>query len=184
MTKFAVTHRGTVYPWQCDHMDHMNVMWYVGKFDEASWQLLSALGLTRQRFRNDGAGMAAVEQHVDYKRELHAGDVISIRSAVLEVKDKAIRITHEMRNDETGELVAVTVTVGVYLNTASKKARSLPSDIQERAKLMISSGNIEHTDFEPASELETRTAGFTSPSGAQDTASSAYPMAMVLGPCW
>ena len=31
-----VTYRGTVYPLHCDHMGHMNVMWYVGKFDEAS----------------------------------------------------------------------------------------------------------------------------------------------------
>lgn len=23
---FPVTYRGTVYPWQCDHMGHMNVM--------------------------------------------------------------------------------------------------------------------------------------------------------------
>jgi acyl-CoA thioester hydrolase len=29
----ALTTRGTVYPWRCDHMGHMNVMWYVGKFD-------------------------------------------------------------------------------------------------------------------------------------------------------
>jgi acyl-CoA thioesterase FadM len=31
----AATYRGTVYPWQCDHVGHMNIMWYVGKFDEA-----------------------------------------------------------------------------------------------------------------------------------------------------
>ena len=30
-----LTYRGTVYPWHCDHVGHMNVMWYVGKFDEA-----------------------------------------------------------------------------------------------------------------------------------------------------
>ena len=32
-----VTYRGVVYPWDCDHMGHMNVMRYVGKFDEATW---------------------------------------------------------------------------------------------------------------------------------------------------
>jgi acyl-CoA thioester hydrolase len=113
MSEFAVTYRGTIYPWQCDHMGHMNVMWYVGKFDEASWQLLSALGLTRARFRNESAAMAAVEQRIDYKRELYAGDIVTIRSTVLEVKDKAVRFIHEMRNDATGEVAAVTVTVGV-----------------------------------------------------------------------
>ena len=34
MAEPILTYRGTVYPWHCDHMGHMNVMWYVGKFDE------------------------------------------------------------------------------------------------------------------------------------------------------
>ena len=40
------TYRGTVYPWQCDHVGHMNIMWYVGKFDEANWNLFARLGPT------------------------------------------------------------------------------------------------------------------------------------------
>ena len=51
--------------------------------------------------------MAAVEQNLQYKRELHAGDVITVRSVVLEVKEKSIRFTHAMTNDETGEIAAV-----------------------------------------------------------------------------
>jgi acyl-CoA thioester hydrolase len=97
MAEFLLTYRGTIYPWQCDHMGHMNVMWYAGKFDEASWQLLSTLGLTSARFRNEGAAMAAVEQHINYRRELHPGDAVTIRSAVLDAKDKSIRFIHEMR---------------------------------------------------------------------------------------
>lgn len=27
---------GSAYPWHCDHVGHMNVMWSVGKFDEAT----------------------------------------------------------------------------------------------------------------------------------------------------
>jgi acyl-CoA thioester hydrolase len=27
-------------------MGHMNVMWYVGKFDEATWNLFATLGVT------------------------------------------------------------------------------------------------------------------------------------------
>src|SRR3954463_16631179 len=92
MTEFVITHRGTVYPHQCDHMGHMNVMWYVGKFDEATWQLLAAYGLTPSRMRREGIVMAAVEQHVIYKRELRAGDVITVRSDVLEVRDKSVRV--------------------------------------------------------------------------------------------
>jgi acyl-CoA thioester hydrolase len=132
-----VTYRGTVYPSQCDHMGHMNVMWYVGKFDEASWQLLSTLGLTPERFRREGVGVAAVEQHIEYKRELYAGDVVTIRSSVLDVKEKSIRVVHEMTNDGTGEIAAVTILVGVHLDTTLRRARALPPDVRERATRLI-----------------------------------------------
>src|ERR1700757_3183971 len=127
MPEAPITYRGTVYPWHCDHMGHMNVMWYVGKFDEATWHLFHNLSLRPSRLSDEGAGMAAVEQHIEYKRELRAGDVITIRSTVLEVKEKSIRFAHEMTNDETGELAARTVIVGVYFDTSLRKARPLPS---------------------------------------------------------
>ena len=41
-----ITYRGAVYPWHCDHVGHMNVMWYVGKFDEATWNLFHRVGIT------------------------------------------------------------------------------------------------------------------------------------------
>jgi acyl-CoA thioester hydrolase len=141
MSEFTITYRGTVYPWQCDHMGHMNVMWYVGKFDEASWQLLSCLALTRTRLTRDNAGMAAVEQRVEYKRELRAGDVITIRSTVLAVKDKAIRMRHELTNDETGELAALTEIVAVHMDATTRRACTLPSDVRERAFALMTINN-------------------------------------------
>jgi acyl-CoA thioester hydrolase len=111
-------------------------MWYVGKFDEATWQLLSLAGLSRSRLTQEGSGMAAVEQHIEYQRELRAGDLVTIRSRVLEVKEKAIRFQHEMSNDETQELAAVTTLVGVHIDLTARKARPLPADVRERASKM------------------------------------------------
>jgi len=129
-----LTARSTVYPWHCDQMGHMNVMWYVGKFDEATWHLFASLGLTPTFFRTNDRGMAAVHQEITYKRELRAGDIISITSYVLEVKDKTIRFTHEMYNEETKELAAVTTLTGVYLDTQLRKSCPLPPEIRERAQ--------------------------------------------------
>lgn len=100
MPDLPITYRGVVYPWQCDHMGHMNVMWYVGKFDEPTWQFFTMLGLTPSFLREQGRGMAAVQQNITYKRELRAGDVVSIRSGVPEIREKVIRFFHEMYNDE------------------------------------------------------------------------------------
>ena len=132
-----LTYRGATYPWQCDHMGHMNVMWYVGKFDEATWQLFATLGATPSRLRDEAFGLAAVEQHIEYKRELRAGDVLTIRSSILEAREKSVRFTHEMTNDQTGKLAATTVLVGVCIDTVSRKARPLPQDIFKRVASFV-----------------------------------------------
>lgn len=133
MSDWKMTYRGIVYPWHCDHMGHMNVMWYVGKFDEACWQLLAMLGLNPSRFAEDGTGVAAVEQRVLYKRELHAGDAVSIQSALLEVKDKSIHMLHKMVHDASGEVAATMVVVGVHIDATIRKATQIPEDVRRRA---------------------------------------------------
>jgi acyl-CoA thioester hydrolase len=137
MANSAVTYRGTIYPWHCDHMGHMNVMWYVGKFDEATWHLLASAGLTAKRMREEGIGMVAVEQRIEYERELLAGDLITIRSYFQEVREKALLFVHEMTNEETQEVAARTFLTGVCLDTKARKAKPLPADVRERIVTLI-----------------------------------------------
>ena len=136
----VVTYRGTIYPWHCDHMGHMNVMWYVGKFDEATWHLLASAGLTAKRMREEDMGMVAVEQRIEYKRELRAGDLITIRSAFQEAREKVLLFVHEMTNEETQEVAARTFLTGVCLDTKTRKARPLPGDVRERIVTRIAAG--------------------------------------------
>ena len=133
----AITARGTVYPWHCDHMGHMNVMWYVGKFDDATWQLFTMLGLTPTMLRERQTGMAAVHQEIDYRREMLAGAVYSISSRVLEVREKVIRFEHEMRDDETGEVAATTTLTGVHIDTRERRSVPLPPEVVARARAMM-----------------------------------------------
>ena len=102
------TYRGTVYPWHCDHMGHMNVMWYVGKFDEATWNLFAHIGLDSAALRAQGSAMVAVEQHLQYKQEFF-----------------------------TGELCATCRLVGVHIDAKARKARPLPEALAARAREML-----------------------------------------------
>ena len=128
-----ITYKGTVYPWHCDHMGHMNVMWYVGKFDEATWHVFARIGLTPSRLREGERGMAAVQQNITYKRELLAGDIIEISSHLLEIGEKSIRFQHEMRNAETGEIVATCEITGVHMDRKARKSTIFASAIREAA---------------------------------------------------
>jgi len=134
MADLVETYRGTVYPWHCDHMGHMNVMWYVGKFDEATWQLFTMLGLSPGWLRDNRRGMVALDQRIAYQRELHAGDTVVVRSAVLEVRDKVIRFAHQMFDVASGELCAVTQLVGGHLDTDLRKTTPLPEEVRRRAR--------------------------------------------------
>lgn len=132
-----VTYRGAVYPWHCDHIGHMNVMWYVGKFDEATWNFVALLGFGATRMRAEEKGWAAVQQNISYRRELLAGDTVIVRTRLLEVREKVIRFEHAMLHDESGELAAVSDLTGVHVDRRQRKSTPLPQDVIARAQAML-----------------------------------------------
>ena len=136
-TNHAFTYRGVVYPWHCDHMGHMNVMCYTGKFDEATWSLFASIGITPSYMREQNRGMVAVQQNTAYKNELLAGDVVSIRSRFLEVRDKVVRFEHELINDQTGEIAAITELTGVHLDLVTRKSCPFPLEIAAQIRALL-----------------------------------------------
>jgi acyl-CoA thioester hydrolase len=137
MTEALLTYRGTVYPWHCDHVGHMNVMWYVGKFDEASWQLFNMLGLSAALLRDAQRGMAAVEQHISYLQELRAGAVVCVRSRLLEIKERSIRFEHEMVDEGSGAVAARTTLKAVHLDAVARKSTPFGDAVLAKARALI-----------------------------------------------
>lgn len=119
-----MTYRGVVYPNYLDHMGHMNVQYYVHLFDQATWVLFDGAGLSTLYFTETGRGMAALEQHLNYKREVFAGTVITIHTQVLEVFDKTVRFLHTMRDNQ--EVVATSEILGAHFDRTLHKAIPFP----------------------------------------------------------
>ena len=113
MSELPMRCRGAIYPWQRDHVGHMNVMWCTGKFDEVTWNIFAMVGLMPRFLRENARGVVAIEQKTKYLRELHAGGIITIRSRLLELAGKKIRFIHEMINGETLEVAATTELMGL-----------------------------------------------------------------------
>jgi acyl-CoA thioester hydrolase len=128
------TYRGAVYPWHCDHMGHMNVMWYVGKFDEATWNLFAEFGVTAAFLREKHRGMAAVHQDITYRRELVPGDLVAVRSGVLEMREKVVKFVHEMREAQGGEVAAVCVITAVHMDSKTRKSTAFPPEFLARGR--------------------------------------------------
>ncbi len=134
---WQVTYRGTICPWHCDHVGHMNVMWYVGKFDEATWCFTTVLSLTPGLLRAEGRGMAAVKQEISYARDLLAGDVVTVRYRLLKIRERVIRFRHDMLNAESGDLAASTDLTAVHIDSAARRAISLPDAVRRDAQTLI-----------------------------------------------
>lgn len=137
MSQLIDTYRGTVYPWQLDHMGHMNVMYYIGKFDEGTWHLFSHMGMTPQYLREQGRGMAAVRQEITYSRELRAGDIVAVRSGVVEIRERVLRFYHEMHDVHAGEPCAKVIITAVHIDTATRRACPFPPEVVEAASRLV-----------------------------------------------
>jgi acyl-CoA thioester hydrolase len=137
MPKGQLTYKGLVYPWHCDHMGHMNVMWYVGKYDEATWALFEAIGLNSNWLRSSDKGMAALQQNIAYKREALAGDTLEIYSRPIEIKERTIRFVHEMIDCKSGETASTCEIIGAHLDTKARKAIAFPDDVREKTRALI-----------------------------------------------
>ncbi len=89
------TYRGTVFRWEVDDNDHFTVAYYLARFDDASVAMLHALG----------TGPApTVDCFIRYQRELRAGDIMHVDSAVIAVDAEGIVLGHKLFESAAGEL--------------------------------------------------------------------------------
>jgi acyl-CoA thioester hydrolase len=132
-----ITYRGAVYAIHCDHIGHMNIASYGMKFDEANWVFFCHIGLTPSYLRGERFGMAGVQQNISYKQELFAGDVIEIRTHVLEIADKRLQFRHDMHNLETGALAASAELTAVHLDKQAHRSCALPPAVHQAAAALM-----------------------------------------------
>lgn len=126
------TYRGVVYPWHCDFNDHMNVQHYMGKFDEATWHFMASIGITPSYLKKENRAIVAVEQNMKYFEELHAGNLICVKTSLVELKSKAIIILHKMINAETDKVVAEARMVGVHMDKKTRSSIVFPEYIGKK----------------------------------------------------
>lgn len=138
MSAHVTTHFGVVYPGETDHMGHLNVAYYVQKFDAATWNFFFNIGISPSMLRGSSPGLAAVEQVLNYKKELMPGDVIEIRTRILDLSEKKVRFRHEMIHRESEQVAATCELLGVCFDRNAHKSRAFPKEVLEKAKAALS----------------------------------------------
>ena len=98
------TYRGTVYRWEVDNVDHFTVAYYFERFEDATLGLLHALALDPGSLAAAGRACVTLDCHVRYLRELRMGDILHIRSGVIDVGGDVVTLGHEVFDSGDGTL--------------------------------------------------------------------------------
>ncbi len=99
---------GVVPPEWIDYNGHMNVAYYVLAFDHATDAFLDYLGMGPGYRDREGCSAFVVETHVNYQRELVAGDPMRITTQLLGFDSKRLHYFHRLYHARKGFLAATT----------------------------------------------------------------------------
>jgi len=142
MAEWVHTFKGAVLASEYDVASHMNSRMYVSRFDQATWFLLHAIGVTPASIKQKDLRVAIVRQNYQFLDELRGGELVEIKSGFLAVGEKYFRFIHQMFNDETGKMVATCDSVAVQASLQTGKSVPLSAALQEKAKRYLVTSNV------------------------------------------
>jgi acyl-CoA thioesterase FadM len=142
MAAWIETFKGAVLASEYDAETHMNSRIYVARFDQATWFLLHAVGVTPAAVKAAGRRVAVSRQNYQYVRDLKGGDLVAIQSGFVAVGDKHVRFQHRMTDHQTGALIAACDCTAALASLESGKAVALPAEIRGRAEAMLVTDNV------------------------------------------
>lgn len=130
------TFRGGVNTWECDENAHMNVQFYVARASDASFFLRHALGLTPSRIRAEKRTTITLEEHLRFHRELHAGDIMRMRTRIIAMRDKTMTVCHELLNANTDETAATIVSTCGHLDLEKRRLIAWDDGARKRGEAL------------------------------------------------
>lgn len=142
MGQWFETYRAVVFPWNCDHIGHMNVRWYAHHFDDAGFHLWTMAGVSQADMRERNVGVVVAQIKIDYIKEMNAGDLLVIRNAFIHVGNKSVRHLGRMYNADTGELCATQEAIEVFFDPANRVSAPMPDDIRARLSELV----VDHSE--------------------------------------
>ena|SRR4051812_14200181 len=134
MAEWIHTFKGAVLASEYDFTSHMNSRMYVSRFDQATWFLLHAIGVTPASMKHKNLRVAIVRQNYQFLEELRGGELVDVRSGFLTVGEKYFRFLHQMYNYETKNLVATCDSVAVEASLETSRSVVLERPMIDRAK--------------------------------------------------
>ncbi|RAJ57304.1 acyl-CoA thioester hydrolase [Streptomyces sp. Amel2xB2] len=125
-------HTETVRHEWIDYNGHMNEAFYVLIFGHASDAMMIETGMDERYREETGCSLYTAEAHVRYRREVSEGAEVTVRTRVLGVDAKKVRLALEMRTAEGTPPVATTELIMVHVDQRAGGSCPFPDAVRER----------------------------------------------------
>ena len=133
-SEWVETFKGAVLASEYDAEAHMNSQMYVSRFDQATWFLLHAIGITPLTMKQQKLRVAIFRQNYQFLAELRGGELVVIRSGFVAVGEKYLRFVHRMFNHETQAMLAISDCTAVQASLETGKSIALPAPLKQNAR--------------------------------------------------
>jgi len=115
-----------------DYNGHMNVGYYHVAFDNAAEPFFEFLGLTPEFRQRHGASTFALESHLNFLREVKAGDALRFEARLIDFDAKRIHFFQEMFHAGEGYVAASYESVSAHVSMATRRTAPMPPNLLER----------------------------------------------------
>jgi acyl-CoA thioester hydrolase len=126
-----LTHTSTfkVRFYECDPYGHVNNTNYLRYMQDAAFEASAAAGYDTHRYELMGRMWYAHATDIEYIRPLKYGDCVEVRTWVMDFRRVTSRRAYEMRQVETGDLVAKATTDWAFLDSTTEKPAAIPLEL-------------------------------------------------------
>lgn len=135
----ASTYQGPVINQWIDYNGHMSEAYYVLIFGFATDELYQRIGLG-ERYRSDYKCSAyTVEAHINYLQEVSEGEEVRVDTQLLALEGRKLRFCHTMTNTRSGEVLAFTELLALFMATEQSDIRVFPAQIEANINRLMES---------------------------------------------
>jgi acyl-CoA thioester hydrolase len=129
-------HRAVVLPGWIDGNGHMNVGYYLIAFDQATDTFFDHLGIGWDYVAHGLGAIFALEAHLSFVRELHAGDPLRVTTQILDYDEKRLHLFHALYQGEAGWLAATNELMLMHIDPGTRRGAPWRREILGRIAIL------------------------------------------------
>jgi len=137
LAPLPITYEATIPESYLDMMGHMNVMWYTHLFGRATCGLFDLVGMDRAYFEDGQFGSFALAQFLRYRKEVRAGEHVTLRSRLLQRSEKQFHVMHFMTKGQEDILAATGEFLAAHIDMTSRRTAPFAPHIAASLDRMI-----------------------------------------------